>query len=135
MISGIAHACLVSTDLDASLKFYCDCLGLRRHFDFIREGSLIGFYLEAGRGTFVEIFKGDAPNLSGVLPIRHFCLEVADIDAVVARLRSCGYEASDKKLGADHSWQAWTKDPSGVSIEFHQYTPESCQFTKKSCVL
>ena len=135
MITGIAHVCLGSTDLEASLKFYCGCLGLRRHFDFVRDGSLVGFYLEVGKGNYVEIFKGEAPNSSGALPIRHFCLEADDIDAVVARLRDSGYEASDKKLGADHSWQAWTKDPSGVAIEFHQYTAESCQFTKSPCVL
>jgi len=135
MIKGLAHVCLGSDDLDASLKFYCECLGLRRHFDFVKDGSLVGFYLEIGKGSYVEIFKGEKLSPQGSLPIRHFCLEVDDIDAILERLRSFGFKAGDKKMGADHSWQAWTSDPSGVAIEFHQYTSESCQATKAACVL
>lgn len=46
-----------------------------------------------------------------------------------------GYAVTEKKLGADQSWQAWTTDPSGVRIEFHQYTAHSSQVTGKDCVL
>lgn len=68
-------------------------------------------------------------------PIRHFCLEVDDIEQVRRRLTENGYEVTDKKLGADQSWQLWTTDPSGVRIEFHQYTDRSSQVTHEDCML
>ncbi len=65
----------------------------------------------------------------------HFCLETDDIDEVARRLADNGYPVTEKKLGADQSWQVWTKDPSGVRIEFHQYTPKSSQRTHQDCIL
>jgi hypothetical protein len=52
---------------------------------------------------------------------------VSDIEQIISTLRRHGYDVGDKKLGADASWQAWTRDPNGIRIEFHEYTPESMQ--------
>ena len=38
-----------------------------------------------------------------------------------------GVEATDPKLGSDHAWQSWIKDPEGNAIELHAYTPQSWQ--------
>ena len=35
---------------------------------------------------------------------------------------------TDKKLGIDQTWQAWTEDPNGVKVELFEYTPGSAQF-------
>ncbi|MNT98681.1 hypothetical protein D3C72_2413220 [compost metagenome] len=43
-------------------------------------------------------------------------------------MRGKGVEITDKKLGADGTWQAWTKDPNGVKLEIFQYTENSMQF-------
>ena len=58
---------------------------------------------------------------------RHVCLEVDDIVATVETLRARGVEATDPKLGSDHAWQSWIKDPEGNAIELHAYTPQSWQ--------
>ena len=93
--------------------------------------------LEVADGNYIEVFQHpreavvpDAPS-----PIRHLCLEVDDIESVSRALKTHGFEVSDKKLGGDQSWQAWTTDPSGVRIEFHQYTQTSAQRTGKDCIL
>lgn len=135
MISGLAHVCLAAGDLDATQKFYCDGLGFDKAFDFLRGDKVVGFYLKVSAGTYVEVFLQDDIRPDGACPIRHFCLEVQDIDAVADRLRENGYDVTEKKLGADQSWQAWTADPAGVRIEFHQYTDASCQTTGQDCVL
>ena len=57
MIKALAHICIFSNDLNRSLDFYCGALGLKRHFDFFKDGELFGFYLQAGPGQFIEIFK------------------------------------------------------------------------------
>ena len=135
MIKGIAHICIAATDLAATRRFYCDALGFRRVFDFIRGGEVIGFYIEVAKGNYIEAFRQDAVDSQGRFPISHVCFEVDDIDAVSRRIQSAGYAVTEKKLGADRSWQAWTADPSGVRIEFHQYTKESSQVTGRDCVL
>ena len=134
-LKGIAHVCIGASNLEATRQFYIDGLGCRKVFDFIRSDEVFGYYLEVAPGTFIEVFRQERIEKDAPAPIRHLCLEVDDLDAIVTRLRQYGYEASDKKLGADQSWQAWTTDPGGVRIEFHQYTPNSSQRTSANCVL
>lgn len=135
MIKGIAHVCLSATDLVEVERFYCNGLGVKKAFNFIREGRVIGFYLEVAPGDYIEVFERDAIDAKANGLIGHFCLEVADIDQARQRLLENGYEASEKKLGCDQSWQFWTTDPSGVRIEFHQYTLQSSQLTHRDCIL
>ncbi len=135
MIKGFAHVCLSATDLTAAERFYCSGLGFTKTFDFIRNSRVIGFYLEVSQGNYVEIFHRDGIDTKANGPIQHFCLEVDDIEQVRRRLTENGYEVTDKKLGADQSWQIWTTDPSGVRIEFHQYTDRSSQVTHEDCML
>ena len=135
MIKGLAHVCLSATDLAAAERFYCCGLGLKKAFDFIGDGRVVGFYLEVSRGGYVEVFLRDGIDAKANGPIQHFCLEVDDIEQTGLRLTENGYEVTPKKLGADQSWQMWTTDPSGVRIEFHQYTDSSSQITHENCIL
>ena len=132
MIKQIAHICLRTGDLQKTEAFWCQALGMERFFSFERNGELFGFYLKAGANTFVEVFQGD-PGEEG--NIRHVALEVADIDGMIDRIKSFGASVTDKKLGADHSWQSWTEDPNGVRIELHEYTAESSQLTGRKCIV
>ncbi len=135
MIKGFAHVCLLAVDLGAAERFYCNGLGLKKVFDFIRNDRVAGFYLELVPGSFIEIFQRDGVDAQAVSPITHFCVEADDLDPIARRLTENGYEATPKKLGADNSWQFWTTDPSGVRIEFHQYTERSSQITRENCIL
>ncbi len=131
MIKQLAHVCIHSNDLESTERFYCDTLGLERGFTFVRDGHTFGFYAKLGASTFIEVFEGH-PASEGA--IKHIAIEVDDIDAVINTLRDAGFTATDKKLGADHSWQSWTEDPNGVKIEFHEYTEQSLQYTGGVCV-
>ena len=135
MITRLAHICIGASDLEATERFYCGGLGLKRGFEFIKDGRVIGFYLAVGGGNYIEVFHSAEADVQARAPIKHICLEVTDIDRVIAALRTGGYEVSDKRMGADGAWQAWTKDPGGVDIEFHQYTPNCCQLTGAPCRL
>jgi glyoxylase I family protein len=133
MIKGFAHVCLLAKDLGAAEAFYCDGLGCRNVFQFLRDGKRFGFYLELASGNFIEIFESEGIDVQAKCPIQHVCIEVDDIDAVARRLTDAGYTVSEKTLGSDQSWQIWTEDPSGVKIEFHQYTEASSQRTGRDC--
>ncbi|MBI4556394.1 MAG: VOC family protein [Candidatus Hydrogenedentes bacterium] len=135
MIKRLAHVCIGATDLDATERFYCSGLGLKKAFDFIRGGKTVGFYLEVAENSYIEVFRQDELQPNAKFPISHMCFEVHDIDPVRRHLTAQGYAVTEKKLGADHSWQAWTADPSGVRIEFHQYTEKSTQLTGENCIL
>lgn len=136
MVTALAHVCITTPELAAAERFYCTGLGCRKTFEFRRPGGeLVGFYLRVSDRTFVEVFRqGDTINEERH-PLKHLCFEVADIDAAIVHLRGLGYEVGDKKLGCDGSWQAWTADPGGVRIEFHQYTPQSRQLTGAACTV
>ncbi len=128
MIRGIAHLCYTVRDLERSLAFYRDGLGLEPAFDFLNDkGERFGLYLHVGGRNFIELFVGQPEAPGDRASYRHLCLEVDDLTSAVATLRGRGIESSDPKLGSDHSWQAWITDPDGNRIELHQYTPDSKQ--------
>jgi len=133
MIKALAHICILTKDLERSLDFYVGTLGLKRHFDFHKDGKLFGFYMEVAPGQYIEVFRSDAVDIKHQR-IHHFCLEVDDIDAIIDRLQKKGVTVRQKKLGCDQSWQCWCKDPDGTDVEFQQYTPKSSQFTRADCI-
>lgn len=134
MFKRLAHVNVGSYNLAESERFYCEILGMKKAFDFVKDDAPFGFYVSAGETTFIEVFI-HSPETDCKRPlINHLCLEVEDLDAVIATIRGKGWEVTDKKLGVDQSWQAWITDPSGVRIELMQYTADSSQYTGKTCV-
>jgi len=128
MVKALAHVCFTVRDLNRSIRFYVEGLGLRPAFDFVRDtGERFGVYLQAGGRSFIELFQGEPAPPSDQGSYRHICLEVEDVAAAVASLRGKGIEVTDAAMGGDHSWQAWLADPDGNRIELHGYTPESMQ--------
>jgi catechol 2,3-dioxygenase-like lactoylglutathione lyase family enzyme len=128
MITAVAHVCFRVKDLDASLRFYRDGLGLKPAFDFTDDqGRRFGAYLFVGGRNFIELFATDTVTPAPSQSYQHFCLEVDDIEQTVREFHSRGIEVTDVKMGTDRSWQAWLSDPDGNRIELHRYTPESRQ--------
>lgn len=134
MIKDIAHVCLLAEKLEDAEHFYCEGLGFRKVFNFIRDGKIVGCYLQVTESRFVEIFERSDAKYFENQSLQHMCFEVENIDVVCSHLKALGIHITEKTLGADKSWQAWTADPSGVKIEFHQYTPKSSQCTGADCV-
>jgi catechol 2,3-dioxygenase-like lactoylglutathione lyase family enzyme len=129
----IAHGCIIAPDLAAVLRFYGEGFGMRKVFRFLRQEKEIGFYLDAGGGTFLEFFVTGEARPVAPAPLDHLCLEVASVAGTAANLRALGYTVTGEKLGADQSWQAWVTDPAGTRIELHEYTAESSQRTGRDC--
>lgn len=135
MIKRLAHVCIGAADLDRAQQFYVDLLGMEIAFEFMRGGERIGFYLQAGATSFIEVFAERESRKDDRASLKHFCLEVEDIDALIAKLTAQGVDVSRKKFGADNAWQAWITDPNGLRIELMQYTKDSTQFTGESVLL
>ena len=146
MIKQLAHLCLKTSQLGQMTTFYRDVLGATVKFRYLnRTAEPIGCYFSFGEKTFVEIFDhADAhrrsqsakplepleePRDPWLMRFNHFCFQVEDLDAYVKLIESRGAVVTGRKIGNDHSHQAWTKDPDGNLIELQEYTAKSRQFT------
>ena len=127
-VRRLAHVCIFAHDLEATRSFYRDVLGMDTRFNFLRDGRIFGFYLDCGGRSHVEVFEQHEASYSDRNQINHFCLEVEDIEAAIAHIRSKGFEVTPKKLACDDTYQAWITDPNGVRIELFEYTAKSAQF-------
>ena len=129
----LAHVCIESADLEATERFY-NCLGLRRQFEFRNPaGLLIGFYLRFDDQTFLEVIRVCEVRSEGA--VRHFAIESDDIQALREKLVGAGFDASEKRLGEDHTWMVTCRDPNGVFIELHQYDKRSMQQHGGVCLI
>jgi len=125
MIVRLAHVCIETKDLDATESFY-SALGARRQFEFRnKQGVLVGMYLYFGERSFIEVIKVSKVREEGA--VRHFALEVDDVDTVYEVLREQGVEVSPAKLESDHTLMVTCCDPNGIFIELQQYTANSMQ--------
>lgn len=130
---SLAHLCIYTKDLEATRKFYCDGLGMKKVFDFTHNGALYGFYLEMSKGNYIEVFLSDDLESESNGPMRHLCLETENITGAKETISKAGIETTEIKKGCDNTFQFWFKDPNGIDIELHQYTSESSQLTGKNC--
>ena len=129
-VKQVAHVCIFARDLEATRRFYEEVLGLDVAFSFLRDGEVIGFYLNAGGRSHIEVFERQGTRFDETNQINHLCLEVESIDAAIAHVASQGVELTrPKKRGVDGTWQCWLADPNGVRIELFEYTDQSAQFT------
>jgi len=116
LIADIHHVSLNVSDTERALTFYHDLLGMalldRPPFDFD------GAWLDAGGGRQVHLIETDrVPADVG----QHFAFRVDDIDAVVATVRSAGYDIGDPKTVAGGvARQTFVLDPDGNRIEFNE---------------
>ncbi len=150
-IKTIAHAAYFVSDMQASLRFYCDCLGFEKSFtmavpdpetlddppaDFLAfcerfHGKPWIEYLKIRDGQFVELFyplTDQHRNTDSGIGYNHLSLEVDDIFAAAMELKVKGIElTSSITMGPDNTYQVWMADPDGNRIELMQYTEKSFQ--------
>jgi catechol 2,3-dioxygenase-like lactoylglutathione lyase family enzyme len=132
MIKGIGHTAYFVENMEASLHFYCEVLGLKKAFEFPRDdGSPWIIYIQVCPGQFIELFYGgenkntQPPKSIGY---HHLCLEVTDIHAVANHLKGHGVKLdTEPRQGKDTNGQCWACDPDGNRIEFMQIIPGSPQ--------
>ena len=131
MLKGITHAAIRTTDIERSIKFYSSIPGVEEQFRMLNDDGSVGMiYMRIAPGQYIEIFpKASGPHHvveeAGLL---HICLEVDDINEMYRLVKEAGIEPNmEPLLAIDYTWQFWIKDPDGIPIEFHQFTPESLQ--------
>ncbi len=127
----INHIAVAVTDIDASLTFWRDALGLELSElrEVPAESAQIAF-LPVG-GTEVELVRpiGDDSGLAKYIAKRgpglhHLCLETDDIEAMLAQLKEKGIQLINEspRTGADGKKYAFIhpKSTGGVLVELYQ---------------
>lgn len=140
-IQQFGHLAFTCRDLDVSLRFYKEVLGLKEKFCLNYEDTnrqVDGdqrwiVYMEVGDGSFIELFNGRDASSPAVptgedYNYQHMALIVPDIHAAYNELVEKGAPVDAAPgLGCDGTWQMWSHDPDGNRIEFMQYTDRSYQ--------
>lgn len=131
MITKINHIAIVAPDLDSATGFWAEALGLpiTRIADVPEEAVKVAFLpvgdsnLEILQPTDTE--SGVARYLEKRGPgIHHICLEVADIDAVLARLQAANVPLINEEAKSGHGGTRYAfihpKGTGGVLVELYE---------------
>jgi glyoxylase I family protein len=108
--TGIHHVSINVSDLDRSVRFYTETLGLTVHPDR-PELDVDGAWLDLPSGQ-VHLIVGMVPPANG----QHFAVGVRDLDDAVAVLRDVGV-AVRGPFPVGGARQAFVADPDGNAIE------------------
>lgn len=114
------HAMIRTTDPDASLRFYCDGLGLKllRKRDSERGQFSLYFVGEREDGPMIELTHNwDDRIYTGGDNFGHLAFATEDIYALCTHLQGMGVVVLRPPRDGR---MAFVKDPSGVSIELLQ---------------
>jgi lactoylglutathione lyase len=137
-VSSIAHVAIRVKDVERTLDFYSNKLGMREMMRLDRDGRLWLLYLRITDTQFLEVFPegvGERAAERDAVGFNHMCLEVADIDIALRELDAAGVPLiRDKQMGADGNWQAWVEDPDGHRIELMQMMSDSLQAKAIACM-
>lgn len=132
-ITGLTHKAYRVRNMEESLKFYSDCLGLEKMFELKDEnGRDWLYYLHIAGRQYMELFY-DGTAEAGIDMGEHICFEVDDIQAVVDRIRACGYKTilnnqMNPVHGKDNNYEVFVRDPDGNLIELMQFGEDALQF-------
>lgn len=118
---GFEHIGMTSGDLDRTIAFYCDLLGLRLA---LRKPGLA--FLDAGGGMLEVFGPADGAATARDVPpdeagMRHLTLAFADVDAIFAQLEAAGVPIVERPRDAHNTEMikrvAFVRDPDGIIVE------------------
>ncbi|MGB9679489.1 MAG: VOC family protein [Thermoanaerobacteraceae bacterium] len=131
MINGLGHIAIKVKDIERSIDFYCNKLGLKEAFRLNDEnGQLMLVYIKVAEMQFIELFPNGKDNITddNLSGFKHICLHVDDIFSTLKELENKGVTIDKQpKMGLDGNYQYWIKDSDGNLIELMQIMPDSLQ--------
>ncbi len=120
-VSGLDHIVLNVADVERSLAWYIDLVGLRgERVDLWRNHQVFFPSVRVDGGTIIDLVA--APRSGANMD--HLCLVVdrADVDAIVADQRFAVVDGPGTRFGArGDGWSVYVHDPDGNTVEFRSY--------------
>jgi lactoylglutathione lyase len=152
LVSGFFHGGIAVSDMERSLVFYRDTLGLEVHFDvtlgaveYVRavmgiemtDARIVYLRIPGADGVFVELLEYHGTDARPTPEPRawdpgtgHLCFHVTDAAALHARAVAAGYRARSSgaveiPVGPNKGGRAaYLIDPDGYHIELFQRPPQ-----------
>ena len=114
---GLTHIHLVVTDLQASLKFYCDVFGMQERF---WDGPSMVFLNTPGSKDTITLRQGEVGDSVGPGGVGHFGFRLAenqDLEAAIHDVTSNGGSLIGRGEHQPGNPFAYVADPDGYVIE------------------
>ena len=114
-IQGMNHFTVLAQDLDATMAFYVDLLGLE-------EGhrpplGFPGAWLYAGGQAVLHIVAGRALPAEPAGVLDHMAFSASDLAGVVAKLKAQNIHYALRQQPQSGVWQLFCHDPNGAKVE------------------
>jgi catechol 2,3-dioxygenase-like lactoylglutathione lyase family enzyme len=120
-VTGLFHVAIKTNNLDATVKFYTDVLGmeLAKRPDFGFPGAWIA---QPNGPPIIHIYAGGPALVDGRTPygtaaLDHVSLTVTGWDDCLKRIDRLGYDWRASIVPGMSLWQIFVHDPSGVMLE------------------
>lgn len=122
---GFEHVGMTCSDLDKTIAFYCDLLGLRLALRKTNDKGEMGF-LDTGSGMLeiacpyahISRSRDVPPHEAGM---RHLTFAVTSVDEMIAKLEAAGVEVIERPRPAYFVEMikrvAFVRDPDGIMVE------------------
>ncbi len=130
MIKGLDHAAIVVKDIERSIKFYCEVLGLQLNYDGRADGGRKLSFLGSKRESFIaleeDIRRGKKER--GVQALDHLAFAVADVEEAHRTLKARGVNFLWERVDGDGRAKSYYfDDPDGLELEIYG------RIKKKTC--
>ena len=127
-ITALDHIVLKSDNVERSLSFYCEVLGLDGvRVKEWRDGTVRFPSVRITGDTLIDIFPADDPMAPAVgQQLDHYCLvlEAGGLDELIAKVEDFGLEPGPKqsRWGAHGRGESsYVVGPEGVTVELRHY--------------
>ena len=122
-LHGLDHALVLTDDLEATRRFYCDALGFEAGERPTLPFPGYWLYLDgvaclhvAERAAYeAQLDRMGLARANG--PVDHVAFDAGDLEAVLARLDAAGVRAVSNDVRTAGMRQLFLDDPNGVRIE------------------
>ena len=125
-IEALDHIVLIVEDVDRSVAWYRDVLGLEAlRYDEWKRGEVFFPSLRINEGTIIDIVpRGDGERAERGLNVDHFCVTAAPLD--LSEVASSGtfdvVEGPVERWGArGNATSLYVRDPDGNVVEIRHY--------------
>lgn len=125
MIHKMEHIGIIARDMEASIHFYTEILGLqlvnRVHLNESVELAFLSF--PGQEDVQVELIGRDPSDIATEGLVNHLAFTVTDIEGVISRLKQAGIEVSEQwpETILDGKKIAFFTGPSGEKLELFQH--------------
>ncbi len=126
--AGVDHIALMTSDMEATVQFYCGILGMRLART-LRTGPSMNnarhYFFDAGGGNSLAFFDGAAlPTEAAPQHLNHLALTVATVDEfdeAYRRLKEHGVEVTDI-IERRYGKTFYFSDPNGIRLQIEVTT-------------